>query len=239
MSGLRVRVDPRSDREVRDALDVLRESFANRVLRNAAGKAARRTRPSVKKQINKVSGAYGAAVAAKVARVGRKSIYVGLVGPQTKFTRRHPLFGYRTSGTRWWSGSYEEGFSVNPGDNRPTKYSHLLEGGRKPVAPKRSKVLAFVVPTLKPGKRGGEVPKGGQSQDTRKGKPGRAIRVRGGGYLVFAKRVGPAPPRRPVQSQLPVLRDNAERALVEETTHMLTTIRDRRAAAGKTIFRSG
>lgn len=142
---IKVQVDIGGIQEVKDAYKYLRFGYANRLIKSGAIKAGRRTVPTVKRYTNKnkrtgmLEKSRGHTY--KVYKKG--NIWVVLVGARTGMWAYHPFW-------KWI---------------KPTRYDHLLEGGRKEVVagtstdkkgnknPTGKNVLAIKVKRIDPARR--------------------------------------------------------------------------------------
>lgn len=127
---VRVAVDRAALAEVQRVVAKVGEEIAGKALTQVVAEVSRDASWWIKSNLRprKRTGQQEVAAGGK-ARVYKDGKYhVGLVGARSKHTVRDPRFGKVV----------------------PTKYLHLIEGGRKPVAPKKAKVLAIKVLRVSP-----------------------------------------------------------------------------------------
>ncbi len=125
----RAQIDPASSHAVRAALEGIKQGVRNKVVKGGVGKAARIAAKQVKASIPKgPTGAYKAAVGVKYKSYRSAAVWVFVVGARKGMARPNPR-------------PFAKGYS--PAAFDPVKYGHLVEGGRKAVAPARARMLRF------------------------------------------------------------------------------------------------
>lgn len=156
---IRVKVDPAARAEVRRNIERVGQAMTGKALNAIVGDVSRDAAWWVKANMRPRKRTRQAEIAlggkAKGYRDGQ--VQVGLVGPRSHHTINDPRFGKVV----------------------PTKYFHLVEGGRKPVEPKKAKVLAIKVLRLQSRRSHRKIPGGWQWKMKRAPKP--SARSRRGG----------------------------------------------------------
>jgi HK97 gp10 family phage protein len=120
--GFRVKAELTGIKDLVGTLARLKKAVRNKLLRGAVGDGSKILLQAVKAKAPRESGLMRKSLGRRLKVYRNSGTVVGIVGPRTGFKREVSVGG-------------------RAGGRNPTKYAHLVEGGRRPVRIVNKKVL--------------------------------------------------------------------------------------------------